>query len=376
MKKICILGSTGSVGSQCLEVIKDNLDKYKVEALAACSNIDLLEKQAHFFKPKIIAVYQEKHALELQKRLPNIKIVTKLDGLNEVASHPDVDFVLSSMTGSIGIVPTITAIKAKKQIGLANKEVLVAAGELVMQLVKENNVSLLPVDSEHSAIFQCLNGEKSEVKRIVLTASGGPFRKWSFDMLSNITKENALNHPNYNMGVKNTIDSSTLMNKGLEVIEAYYLFNIPISQIEVIVHPEQLIHGFVEYVDGSILAHLSKPDMKVPINYALSYPKRISLKNEFDFLNYSKLEFFKPDINKFICLHLAYEAIKYGKSMPCFINSANEVLVKRFVSGQISWLDIGRKLEKLMSSHRLENMLNLESILAVDETAKKQAEVI
>jgi len=378
MKKVCILGSTGSIGSTTLKIIKDSNNLYEVFALAANSNIDKLEKQAIEFKPKIIAVFDEKKAKELKKRLTNVKIVSSIDGLIEVAIHQDVDFVMSAISGSIGLIPTIEAIKNKKIIGLANKEVLVAAGDLVNQLIKKYKATIIPVDSEHSAIFQCLKNEnKKTVKRLILTASGGPFLKYSEKQLEKIALQDALQHPNFQMGKKITVDSSTLMNKGLEVIEAHHLFNISQEQVDVIIHPEQIIHSMVEFIDGSILAQMSKPTMEIPIRYALDYPNRekSNIKN-FDFINNARLTFTKPDKKKFLCLSLAMEALKIKKSLPCFMNKANEVLVARFLENRISWLDISKKLEKLMSFHTPKNLVDLSSVLEIEKEAIQKAKKI
>jgi 1-deoxy-D-xylulose-5-phosphate reductoisomerase len=378
MKKVSILGSTGSIGSTTLKVIKGSKNLYEVYALAANSNIEKLEKQAKEFKPKIIAVFNKTKAKELKKRLVNTKIVSSIEGLIEVATHPDVDFVMSAISGSIGLIPTIEAIKAKKIIGLANKEVLVAAGDLVNQLLKKYNTILVPVDSEHSAIFQCLKNENNKnIKRLILTASGGPFLNYSKENLKNILLSDALKHPNFKMGKKNTIDSSTMMNKGLEVIEAYYLFNVVQKQIDVVIHPEQIIHSMVEFIDGSILAQMSEPSMEVPIRYALSYPKREkSTIQKFDFVKNSTLSFFEPDMQKFLCLSLAIDALKIKKSMPCFMNKANEVLIQKFLNNKISWLDISKKLEKLMSSHTPENLLDLKTVMEVEKEAIQKAKRI
>ncbi|MBN2479491.1 MAG: 1-deoxy-D-xylulose-5-phosphate reductoisomerase [Parachlamydiales bacterium] len=377
MKKIAILGSTGSIGKSTLKVVKESPDLFKVVAICANSNIDEIEKQAKIFNPKLIAVFNEEKAKELKKRLSgDFKIVSGLEGLNEVASYHEADFVMSAISGSIGLIPTISAIKAKKTIGLANKEVLVSAGELVKKLLNENNVKLLPVDSEHSAIFQCLkNEENKEIKRLIITASGGPFLNTNIKDFNKISLIDALKHPNFQMGKKITIDSATMMNKGLEVIEAYHLFQIKKDQIDVIVHPEQIIHSMVEFIDGSILAQMSEPTMEIPIRYSLSYPKRIhaDFKN-FDFLKNHSLTFKKPDLEKFLCLKLAIEALKIGRSLPCFMNAVNEVLVDKFLKGKISFLDISKKLEILMSSHETVNMLDLNVILDVEKHAKIKAE--
>lgn len=377
-KHIALLGSTGSIGQSTLRVAKHLPQSIEVTALAAQSNIDLLEKQAHAFNPEIIAVYDSAKAFELQKRLPHIPVLAGEDGLIAVASHPSVDFVVSAIVGAKGIGPTLSAIESGKAIGLANKEVLIAAGELIMERVKEKKTTLIPIDSEHNAIFQCLNGENTQsVKRLILTASGGPFHQCSDAELKKITPLSALKHPNWSMGKKITIDSSTLMNKGLEVIEAHYLFGVPLNQIEVIVHPQSLIHSFVEFIDGSLLAQMAEHDMAIPIQYALTYPNRQKgIVSCFDFLKYSKLEFCRPDFERFPCLGLAYEAIKNGGSMPCYLNAANEVLVQRFLNGAISWMEIGKKLEALILRHQVDPVPDLETIFAVDQKAREEASSI
>ncbi|EKE21406.1 MAG: hypothetical protein ACD_7C00256G0001 [uncultured bacterium] len=375
MKKVSILGSTGSIGSSTLKIIKDSNNLYNVFALAAHSNIDKLQQQALEFKPKLIVVYDEKKAKELRKRLPNIKILSSIEGLIEIASHPDVDFVMSAMSSSIGLIPTIEAIKANKVIGLANKEVLVAAGDLVNQLIKRHKTVVIPVDSEHSAIFQCMKNENHKfIKRLVLTASGGPFLNYTKEQMQTITVKEALNHPNFQMGKKITVDSSTLMNKGLELIEAYYLFNISQEQIDIVVHHQQIIHSMVEFVDGSILAQMSEPGMEIPIRYALSYPNRDKSKiKSFDFIKNCSLTFSEPDYDKFLCLSLALQALKAKKSMPCFMNKANEILVLRFLQNEISWQDIALKLEKLMSLHTPQNLIDLSSVLDIEKEAENKA---
>lgn len=377
-KRIAILGSTGSIGRSSLDVVRNLKDQLSVTVLAAGYNIDLLELQAKEFSPKLIAVYDEKKALELQRRLPSIKVVGGMQGLIEAASHTEVDTVLAAITGAIGIRPTVAAIKSGKTIALANKEVLVAAGQYVMALAKEHNVKILPVDSEHSALFQCLqSSEKKEVGRLIITASGGPFYKLSASDMENIKVEDALKHPTWSMGSKITIDSSTLMNKGLEVIEACYLFGIPVEKIEVVIHPQSVIHSMVEFVDGSMMAQMSQPTMVVPIQYALTFPSRYrGLIPPFDFRKYPSLEFIVPEERKFVCLELAFEALRLGGSMPCYLNAANEVLVQRFLDKKISWLDISRKLEKLCLSHKVERQMDLEKVFAIDASAREQAQLI
>ena len=377
-KNISILGSTGSIGKNTLNVIRKFRDDFVIKAISAHSNIDLLEKQAREFHPELIAVFDEKKAVELKKRVPDIKVVSGMEGLIESVTLDSVDFVMTAISGSIGLLPIVSAIKARKSIGLANKEVLVCAGEYISTLVKKMKVPLLPVDSEHCAIFQCIGDEdKRSIKRLILTASGGPFRNYSKQQLDNITLEEALKHPTYSMGAKITIDSSTLMNKGLEVIEAHFLFGIPFSEIQAVIHPQSIVHSMVEFVDGSILAQMGLPNMEVPIQYALSYPERKNSCGEpFDFIKNSKLEFFAPDMEKFPCLMLAYEALKTGKSMLCYMNGANEVLVERFLKKEISWKDIPIMLEKLMSSHKIQNVLDLDAILEIDKEAKSNAQKI
>lgn len=375
MKRIAILGSTGSIGKSTLAVIRHLKSQFKITALAAYQNIDLLEEQAHEFNPTLIAVYDFNKAQELQRRLPHIKILSGMEGVCEVAAFGDVDMVISAMSGATGLVPTIKAIEAGKDIGLANKEALVAGGALVMELVKKHDVNLIPIDSEHSAIFQCLKGEKKEaIHRIVLTASGGPFRNFRQEQLAEVTIEQALNHPNWKMGPKNTIDSSTLMNKGLEVIEAYWLFGVDLDQIEVVIQPQSVIHSLVEYKDGSILAQMSEPNMIGPIQFALTYPERCRTNFEyFDFTKHFSLEFFKPNLELFRCLELAYQAIREGGSLPCYMNAANEVLVQKFLSKEIGWREIANQLERLMNQHKVQPIESLESILEIDAQAREEA---
>lgn len=334
-----------------------------------------MEEQIYEFKPKLVAVFDKEAAKRLQERLPHYTVLSGVEGLNTVASFEKANFVISSITGTAGLVPTIEAIKSGKDVALANKEVLVSGGELVMRLVKENGVKLIPVDSEHSALFQCMQGNcPSSIRKLILTASGGPFRQFSQEKLASITPAQALNHPNWKMGPKVTIDSSTLMNKGLEVIEAYWLFGLPLEQIEVVVHPQSIIHSMIEYCDGSMMAQMGEPLMLVPIQYALTYPERKpGLLKPFDFIRHGKLEFEIPDVNKFRCLALAYEALKKGASMPCYMNAANEVLVDRFIKQAITWQEIGQKLELLMERHTLQAIPSIEAILEVDREARLAA---
>jgi 1-deoxy-D-xylulose-5-phosphate reductoisomerase len=373
--KVAILGSTGSIGKNAVKVALENKDIIEVVALAAKSNIDLLQEQAALLSPKIVAVYDKEKALELQKKIPGIHVVAGMEGLCEVVVREDVDLVLAAMVGSAGLVPTVEAIRAKKRIALANKEVLVAAGSYVMPLVKKMGVELIPVDSEHNAIFQCLHREeKKTVRRIILTSSGGPFRGKTKEDLKNVTVEDALKHPNFSMGAKITVDSSTMMNKGLEVIEAHFLFELPLEKIEVLIHPEQKIHGMVEFCDGSLIAQMCEPDMVVPIQYAMTYPyRKEGLLPPYDFIKNGALHFLPPNIDLFRPLKLAYEAARVGGTLPCYMNAANEVLVESFLQKKISWLSIGQMLENLMERHNAEMGNSLETFLEVDSLARNQA---
>jgi 1-deoxy-D-xylulose-5-phosphate reductoisomerase len=372
-KNLSVLGSSGSIGCSTLEVAKHL--GFPVVAIAAKSRIDLLEIQAKEFKPSLIAVFDEEKAEELKKRLPSFKIVSGQEGLCEVASFEKTDMVVSALSGAIGIVPTVAGILAGKDIALANKEVLVSAGEYVMKLVRERQVRLVPIDSEHSALFQCLEGKDPKtVRKLIITASGGPFLRHSVEKLKEVTFEEALLHPTWRMGVKITIDSSTLMNKGLEVIEASRLYGICEDRIEIVIHPQSLVHSMVEFVDGSILAQFSITDMKLPIQYALTYPDRHrSLVPFFDFSKESRFDFFPVDQTKFACVPLAYDALRKGKSAPCFMNAANEVLVSRFENKEIGWLDIHAILSDLMKRHELREMERIEEILEVDQIARQEA---
>lgn len=378
MKKLSILGSTGSIGRSTLKLVTHLSGQFEVSALAAKSNIELLREQALHYNPKIIAVADEEKALELQKQLPHFKVVGGMDGVVEAATVACADMVVAAMTGAAGIIPTVAAIEAGKDIALANKEVLVSAGAYVMDRVRQKGVRLMPVDSEHCALFQCLDGEKRKaIRRLILTASGGPFRTYDQEQLRNVTVAGSLKHPNWDMGPKVTIDCSTLMNKGLEVLEAHWLFDIPLDQIEVVIHPQSLIHSMVEFVDGSILAQMGMPDMLTPIQYALTYPERCEgLLQPFDFTKSHKLEFFPPDYKKFQCLSLAYQAGRAGGTAPTYMNAANEVLVDRFVAGTIHWCDISTKLGSLLSRHKSQPATSLESILEVDSLARQEASYV
>jgi 1-deoxy-D-xylulose-5-phosphate reductoisomerase len=374
MKNISLLGSTGSIGQNTLQVVNHLKNKFKIKALAVKSNIDLLEKQVREFQPEIVAIFDSARAMEFKKRLPNSKVVAGMEGLCEAAAYPGVDFTMLAMSGNQGLEPALAAISAGKQIGLANKEILVCAGELIMKKARENHVQIVPVDSEHSAIFECLHGNRLEIKRLILTATSGPFRKFSFQRMASITVAEALAHPTYHMGAKISVDCSTLMNKGFEIIEARWLFDI--QTIDVIVHPQSIVHSLVEYCEGSMLAQLAQPDMTRPIQYALTYPKRLpALSLPLDLAG-KVLAFEDPNRKKFPCLRLAEDALKMGKSFPCTLNEGNDVFVDRFLHGHLSWLEISSKLEKLMSSHQAVDVVDLASILAADREAREQAQTL
>lgn len=375
MKKIAVLGSTGSIGKSTLRIAKHLPDSFQVSALAAHSNAELLSEQIEAFQPKIACIYKKEKAKELQSRFPHVRIVAGDEGLDEIVAHGSVDFVVMAIVGMQALRPTIKAIEAKKAIGLASKEVLVSAGEYISHLAKEKGVSLLPIDSEHSALFQCLEGRDiREVRRVILTASGGPFRKHNKEELGRVTVEEALAHPTWNMGPKVTIDCSTLINKGLEMIEARWFFDLPPEKIEVVIHPQSLVHSFVEFVDGSLLAQINEPNMIYPIQYAMSYPERKpGMFAPFDFLKNNQFTFYSPDFEKFPGLRLAQESMKVGKSSPCYFNAANEVLVERFINKEICWSSISALLEKLLVKHRVVETESLESILSVDQEARKEA---
>lgn len=370
MKRIGILGSTGSIGTQTLEVVRENKD-IEVTALAAGSNIRLLEEQIREFAPRIAAVWDEKKAKELKERVKDlpVKIVSGMDGLIQVSAFEEMEILVTAIVGMIGIRPTMEAIKAGKDIALANKETLVTAGHLIMPLAKENGVSILPVDSEHSAIFQSLQGgQQKAVKKILLTASGGPFRGKKREELADIQVEDALKHPNWEMGRKITIDSSTMVNKGLEVIEAKWLFDVDVSQIQVVVQPQSVIHSMVEYEDGAVIAQLGTPDMKLPIQYALYYPERRYLPGErLDFWNLGKLDFEKPDTDTFYGLALAYEAGRRGGSLPTVFNAANERAVQLFLERKIGYLEIPKIIKECMERHKNVEQPSLEEILDTEE---------
>ena len=368
MKNISILGSTGSIGTQALEVVRAHPNLYKVDALTAANNADLLIAQALEFKPDLVVISDEEKYQQVKSALPNIKVIAGKSGLIDAVSLPQTKFVITAVMGAVGLEPTIAAIKAGKNIGLANKETLVVAGELVMDLAKQHNVQIIPIDSEHSAIFQCLVGEdEGSIEKILLTASGGPFRGKDSSFLKNVTKKEALKHPNWVMGAKITIDSASLMNKGLEAIEAKWLFGLQPEEIEVVVHPQSIIHSMVQFKDGSIKAQMGLPDMKLPIHYALAYPNRVITNFErFSFVNYPELTFGKADTHNFRNLALAYQAMKKGGNMPCILNAANEVVVAAFLADKIGFLEMSDVIEHCMESMEFIAKPSLSNYLETD----------
>ena len=376
MKTIAVLGSTGSIGTQTLEVARANGD-LRIAALAAGKNITVLEAQVREFLPKTVAVWEESAARELRDRIRDldVKVVTGMDGLIEISTLPKVEILVTAIVGMIGIRPTVEAIKAGKDIALANKETLVTAGHIIMPLAKECGVNILPVDSEHSAIFQCLNGEDpSRISRLLITASGGPFRGYKKEQLENVKVEDALKHPNWAMGQKITIDSATLVNKGLEVMEAKWLFGVDLDRIEVVVQPQSVIHSMVEFADGGIMAQLGTPDMKLPIQYALYYPERRFLAGErMDFAKLGKITFEAPDMEVFLGLPLAMKASRLGGSMPTVFNAANERAVSKFLHREIGFTDIYNIIIESMETHKIIQDSTIEEIL---ETEKATYELI
>lgn len=377
MKKqqICILGSTGSIGTQALDVIRQHPDRYEAYCLTANNSVDKLVAQAREFSPACVVIANEDHYKEVQDALsdrPDIKVYAGKEALNEVVEAGPVDMVLASMVGFSGLVPTIHAIKAGKKICLANKETLVVAGELILDLVRRHHVALLPVDSEHSAIFQCLYGENADqVDKILLTCSGGPFRLFTQEQLEHVTAADALKHPTWDMGAKITIDSASLMNKGFEVMEARWLFGVPADRIEVLIHPQSVIHSGVQFVDGAVKAQLGVPDMRLPIQYAFSFPERLPLQGErLDLFKMGHLDFFRPDQEKFRCLALAYEAIGKGGNMPCILNAANEVANLAFRQGRLSFLGMADVISKTMEQATFDVTPDLEVYLQTDREAR------
>ena len=371
MKKISILGSTGSIGTQALDVIAHNQDKFKVTALSCAKSLPLLCRQIEEFSPEAVAVKVETDAKELADKYKDLEVFWGAEGLKTIASMESCDMVLNSLMGMKGLEPTMAAIESGKDIAFANKETLVAGGQLVMDAVKKHGVSMLPVDSEHSAIFQSLQGNQdNEIRRILLTASGGPFRGYSLEQLEQVSLEQALNHPNWSMGSKITIDSATMMNKGLEVIEARWLFDVPLEKIQVVVHPQSILHSAVEYMDSSVIGQMGNPDMRIPIAYAFSYPERMDLSDVTQPLDLFSLKegmsFYPADRSVFKTIDLAYEACREGGSCPVVLNGANEVLVDLFLHGKIRFIDIQNFLIQMMEAHQTKRHLDLETILEED----------
>ncbi len=374
MKRLSILGSTGSIGKQTLEIVRENPDKFEVEALAANSDIDGLEQQVREFRPKITAIADEEKYKELKSRVGGLtQVTTGSEGVVEAASAAGCDTVVSAIVGIAGLLPTYKAIKSGKNIALANKETLVTAGRIITEEVKRNRVELLPVDSEHSAIFQSMVGSShGEVSKLILTASGGPFRNSPVPELEKVTVQAALKHPNWSMGKKITVDSATMMNKGLEVIEARWLFDIMPQNIEVCVHPESIIHSAVEYVDGAVIAQLGLPDMKLPIQYALTYPHRLPMEGrKLSLTETGALSFFKPDTGRFKCLELAIRALELGDSACVVLNGANEEAVRLFLEEKIGFLDIGRLIEKTLEKHKTVDNMNIDGVMALDRWSRE-----
>ena len=372
-KRIAVLGSTGSIGTQTLEVVRSNAQELEVVALAAGTSVRKMEEQIREFHPKVACMWNEEASRELKDLVADleVKVVCGMEGLLEIATLPEADVVLTAVVGMIGIRPTITAIEAGKDIALANKETLVTAGHIIMPLAKKHGVKILPVDSEHSAIFQSLNGEpKNKVEKILLTASGGPFRGWTREQMKNIQVENALKHPNWSMGRKITIDSSTMVNKGLEVMEAKWLFDVELDQVQVVVHPQSIIHSMVQYVDGAIIAQLGTPDMKLPIQYALFYPDRRPMNGKrVDFFELGSITFEKPDPENFEGLALAYQAARTGGSLPTVFNAANEKAVALFLDRKIGYLEITDLIRGAMEAHKVIPNPDVQQILEAEKAA-------
>ena len=378
MKAISLLGSTGSVGVTTLDVVGRFRDRFRVVAMAAGRNLDLLVEQVKRFHPQLVSVAAPELAHELAARLGGqpVTILHGLEGATAVATHPEAELVMSALVGAMGLKPTLAAIKAGKDIAFANKEVLVIAGELITAAVREHRVRLLPVDSEHNAIFQCLEGRGREsLKRIILTASGGPFRELPAASFNSITVEQALKHPTWRMGSKITIDSATLMNKGLEVIEARWLFDLTPEQVSVVIHPQSVIHSMVEMIDGSVIAEMAIPDMAIPVAYALAYPERLPMPHlkPFSLVDNPRLTFEEPDLGRFPCLRLAFEALAAGNTMPACLNAANEELVAGFLAGRVRFVDIPRHLEAVMNRHANSAARTLEDLLETDGWARAAA---
>jgi len=380
MKRLAILGSTGSIGVNTLDIVRQFPERFEVVSLSAGLNIELLKEQILRFRPRAVSVLNQEAARELQKGIArrNVEVVYGVEGLIRVATHPEVDQVVSAMVGAVGLIPTLSAIKTGKSIALANKEPLVMAGKIVMEEAKKNGVRILPVDSEHSAIFQSLLGHRKEdIHRLILTASGGPFLNLPFSKLHEVTVRDALNHPHWDMGKKITIDSASLMNKGLEVIEARWLFDIPVEKIIVRIHPQSVVHSMVEYIDGSIIGQMGIADMRIPIAYALSFPERLSLKlDSLDLSQVGPLTFSPPDLEKFPCLRLAYQSMEIGETMPAILNAANEAAVNGFLEGSIKFTDIPLLIQRVMEEHEVKTARTIEDILRADQWAREKTKNI
>lgn len=380
MKKLTILGSTGSIGVSTLDVVAAHPDMFKVVALTAGNNLDILKRQIEAFSPELVSVLTPEKARSLGRMLGGKKpqIMHGVEGLIAAATASETDMVVAAIVGAAGLVPTTAAIMAGKDVALANKETLVTAGHLVMKMVRERGVKLYPVDSEHCAVFQSMAGHRNEdIARVILTASGGPFLNWGKDRLLSATVADALNHPNWSMGRKITVDSATMMNKGLEVIEARWLFDIPVQRIAVNIHPQSIIHSMVEYIDGSVIAQLGVPDMKGPIAYALTYPARVaSGVRPLDLTTLSGLTFFNPDTDRFPALNLAYRAADAGESMPAVMNAANEVAVEAFLAGRIGFMAIAESIEKVMDLHEPRSLSSIEEVLEADRWGRMTAKEV
>ncbi len=380
MKRIVILGSTGSIGASTLDIVSRFPDRFQIVGLAAGSNDQLLEDQIRTFQPTVVALYCPDAAKRLRARVGHaqVEVLNGEPGLCELASFPECDLVISAIVGGAGLKPTLSAIQAGRQVALANKEPMVMAGELMQQEALNHGVTIFPVDSEHSAIFQSMEGHrKVDIRRVVLTASGGPFWDWPATDLEHVTPTQALKHPNWKMGAKITTDSATLMNKGLEVIEARWLFDLPAPQIDVVIHRESIIHSLVEYCDGSVISQMGHPDMRTPISYAMNYPERVPLHPPLlDLGKIGKLTFFPPDAEKFPCLQLAYEALAGGAGLPATLNAANEVAVHAFLNNQIAFLDIPKVIQETMAAYCPTPLSSIEDVLDVDQWARRTAEQI
>jgi len=376
-QRICILGSTGSIGTQALDVIRQHPDLYEVYALTANTNYEKLAEQARQFHPNSVVIANDAYYQKLKDLLADtdVKVFAGKDSLDEIVEFPQVDVVLAALVGFAGLAPTIHAIRAHKKVCLANKETLVVAGEIILNLVAQYHASLIPVDSEHSAIFQCLVGEDmNEVDKILLTCSGGPFRKLPKEKLETVTAADALKHPTWKMGAKITIDSATLMNKGFEVMEAKWLFGVPADRIQVLIHPQSIVHSAVQFMDGAVKAQLGVPDMRLPIQYAFSFPQRLTLDGDrLNLFETKKLEFFEPDMDRFPCLRLAYEAIHKGGNMPCILNAANEVANAAFRQGKLSFYGMADVIEKTMQQATYDKAPSMQALFATDSEARNIA---